>query len=67
MSLSELMSHADLSLWPQVGLILFMAIFAGVLVKTFAKSQQGKHEAARFLPLEDEEGDRVHKKVNGHG
>ncbi len=67
MSLSELMSNADLAMWPQVGLVLFMAIFTGVLIKTFAKSQQDKHEEARFLPLTDDVATRAGKKVNGHG
>ena len=65
MRLSELMSNMDLSFWPQVALIIFVAIFAGVVVKTFAKSQQTKHEAASRMPLEDDVPQQE-RKVNGH-
>ena len=68
MRLSELMSAADLDFWPQVALLMFMAIFVGVLVKTFSKSQQKNHEEASKLPLEDDEDvqRQINRKVNGH-
>ncbi len=67
MSLSELMSNADLAWWPQVGLVLFLLLFCGVLVKTFAKSQQRGHEEARNLPLQDEGVVLASEKVKAHG
>lgn len=67
MRLSEIMSAADLDFWPQVALVMFISVFVGVLIKTFAKSQQKKHEEARFLPLADDEAPPVDdRKVNGH-
>lgn len=66
MRLSDLMSAADLDIWPQMALVIFIAVFVGVVVKTFAKSQQKNHEEARFLPLEDDEGRRNEDEVNSH-
>jgi cbb3-type cytochrome oxidase subunit 3 len=63
MSLSELMSNMNLTFWPQVALVIFMVIFVGVVFKTFAKSQQSKHEEASRLPLE---GDEPTREVNGN-
>lgn len=61
------MSNADLAWWPQVGLVLFLALFCGVLVKTFAKNQQSGHEEARNLPLEDDGVVLNGEKVKAHG
>jgi len=66
MRLSDIMSAADLDVWPQMALVIFIAVFVGVVIKTFAKSQQQKHEEARYLPLEDDEGRKDEDEVNSH-
>ena len=63
MSLSELMSNMDLSFWPQVALVIFLVIFIGVLIKTFAKSEKANQEEASRLPLASDDPIR---KVNGN-
>lgn len=55
MSLSELMSNMDLAFWPQVALLIFVTIFAGVVVRTFSKAQASNQDAAARLPLESDE------------
>lgn len=54
MRLSELMSNMDMTFWPQVALVLFMAIFAGVLVRVFSRKRTAEYERAARIPLEDE-------------
>ena len=55
MRLSELMSNMDLAVWPQIALVLFLGIFAGVVIRTFSKSAQDQLKAASRLPLDDGE------------
>lgn len=66
MRLTDIMSAADLSVWPQIALVIFLAIFTAVVIKTFAKSQQKSHDEASFLPLEDDEGNLIDDEVNKH-
>ena len=64
MSLSEIMSQSGLEGWAEIGLVLFLAIFAGVLVYTFRRRNQAKFDRARRMPLDDApistEGTRRH-------
>lgn len=67
MRLSDIMGNTPgLTIWPEIALVMFVVIFAGVVFKTFAKSQQQKHEEARYLPLEDDEGRKNEDEVNSH-
>lgn len=52
MRLSDIMSQMDLTAWPIVGLVLFLSIFCGVLVYTFASGRS--FERIAELPLEDD-------------
>jgi cbb3-type cytochrome oxidase subunit 3 len=54
MSLSDLMGAMRLAVWPQIALVLFLLLFAGVLVYAFGRSRQGTFDRARRLPLGDE-------------
>ncbi len=52
--LSDLMSNMPgLSIYPQIALIIFVVVFAGVLLRVFSKRKQKDYEAAARLPLED--------------
>ncbi|MEO1230648.1 MAG: cbb3-type cytochrome c oxidase subunit 3 [Myxococcota bacterium] len=53
MSLSKLMSSMDLSLYPQIALVIFLAVFAGVLVRLFSRKHAEEYEKASRLPLDD--------------
>ena len=51
MRLAEIMSAAGLQVFAEIGLVLFLAIFAGVLVYTFTKRNRATFERARTAPL----------------
>jgi cbb3-type cytochrome oxidase subunit 3 len=53
MRLSEIMSAAGLQVFAEIGLVLFVAIFAGVLVYTFTKRNGATFDRARRAPLHD--------------
>lgn len=53
MRLSEIMSGAGLSIFPQVGLVIFLAVFVAVVWRVLR--HRSTPESARFesLPLDD--------------
>jgi cbb3-type cytochrome oxidase subunit 3 len=53
MRLGEIMSAAGLQVFAEIGLVLFLAIFAGVLAYTFAKRNRALFDRARRAPLDD--------------
>lgn len=53
MKLSDVMGAANLSIYAQVALILFLAAFAGIVFRTFRPSRRREFEDARRLPLDD--------------
>lgn len=54
MRLSELMSHMDLATYPQVALVIFLAIFVGVCVRTFSKGRKETYDRLARIPLTDQ-------------
>ncbi|HJL40867.1 MAG TPA: cbb3-type cytochrome c oxidase subunit 3 [Myxococcales bacterium LLY-WYZ-16_1] len=54
MRLSELMSHMDMTFWPQVALVIFMGIFVGVLFRVFSRKRTAEYERAKQIPLADD-------------
>ena len=55
MRLSELMSQMNLATYPQVALILFLAIFVVVTVRTFSKHRRATYEELAHMPLRSDE------------
>ena len=53
MRLSDIMSSMDLAIWPQVALVIFLVVFAGVIYQVVAKSKSKDYQRAARLPLED--------------
>ena len=53
MRLGEIMSAAGLHVFAEIGLVLFLAIFAGVVAYTFTKRNRAVFERARTAPLQD--------------
>jgi|KBSSwiStaDraftv2_1062776.scaffolds.fasta_scaffold37737_6 cbb3-type cytochrome oxidase subunit 3 len=53
MRLSEIMSAAGLERFAEIGLVLFAAIFTGVLLYTFARRNRALFDRARRAPLDD--------------
>ena len=54
MSLTDLMSGAQLDHYAQVGLIAFMFAFALILWRTFSPRNRATYQRAGRLPLEDD-------------
>lgn len=54
MKLSDIMSHAQLSFYTEVALVLFLGVFIAVTIRTFMPSRNRELEAASRLPLEDD-------------
>jgi cbb3-type cytochrome oxidase subunit 3 len=54
--LSEAVSHADMTLWPQVALVIFVVVFLAILARVMSRRRDDEYVAAARLPLgEDEE------------
>lgn len=53
MKLSDIMGGLELTVFPQVALVLFLAIFTAVLLKVFGRGRRMEYERAAALPLED--------------
>lgn len=53
MSLTDLMSGMDLDLFPQIGLLIFVAAFVAVLVHTLCRPRAEVRKLAE-LPIADE-------------
>ena len=54
MRLSDIMSRLDLSIYPQVALVLFLIVFVSVMTRTFSRTRAQELDHAAHLPLEDD-------------
>ncbi len=54
MKLSDIMGHAGLSMYAQVALVLFLAVFIAVIIRTWAPSRRREMQDAAMIPLNDE-------------
>lgn len=54
MRLSDIMGAADLAIYAEVGLVLFLLAFAGVIVRVCSPRNDQEHNEALMMPLEDE-------------
>ncbi len=53
MKLSDIMSYAGLSMYAQVALVLFLAVFIAITIRTFLPSRRAELDEASRLPLDD--------------
>lgn len=53
MRLSDIMGHLNLTTYPILALVLFLAVFVGVCVRTFRRGRSPEFRHAASLPLED--------------
>jgi len=54
MSLTDIMSHSDLALFPQIALLIFLAVFASMTMRVFLSPRRRERYArAAALPLDD--------------
>jgi len=62
MSLSDIMGHVDLSVYPELALVIFVGVFVMVLVRTLRESSKVTDRMA-MLPIAEhaEPSERVSK------
>ena len=53
MKLSDIMSGAGLSIYAEIALVIFLAAFVAIVVRTFAPSRRRSMDEAARLPLDD--------------
>lgn len=53
MKLSDIMGQMGLASYAEVGLVIFLAVFVLVAIKTFSRAEVSLQEEARRLPLWD--------------
>lgn len=53
MSLTDLMSGANLALYPQIAMWIFLIAYAAVAMRTFWRRRPDDFHAAAGLPLDD--------------
>ena len=54
MRLSEIMGRVDLTVYPIVALVLFVAVFVGVIARTYSRRARSEMDRAGHIPLTDE-------------
>lgn len=54
MSLSDIMGHMDLSVYPQIGLVIFLAVFGLVVARLMGRASAAKSREHALIPLADE-------------
>lgn len=53
MKLSDIMSHAGLSVYAEIALVLFLGVSIVITIRTFAPSNRRALQEASMLPLDD--------------
>jgi cbb3-type cytochrome oxidase subunit 3 len=54
MKLSDIMANAGLSMYAQVALVLFLAVFIAVVIRTWSPSRRREMDEAAMIPLNDQ-------------
>lgn len=54
MKLSDIMGNAGLSMYAQVALLIFLAVFIAIVIRTWAPSRRRELQDAAMIPLNDE-------------
>ena len=53
MRLSDIMAGLDLTIFPQIALVIFLGVFAAVVGRALSRSRRAELEHAASLPLDD--------------
>ena len=56
MRLSDVVSHMNLAFWPQVALVIFIAVFLAVAVRVYTRPRAA-YQRYCLLPLDDQKMD----------
>jgi len=54
MSMSDIISHLGLTLYPIAGMVIFLSVFVGVVVRVMQHKRREELDRAATLPLEDD-------------
>ena len=54
MKLSDIMGAANLSVYAEIAMVLFIVAFLVIVIATFAPGRQKTFDAASRMPLDDE-------------
>ncbi|MEQ1691499.1 MAG: cbb3-type cytochrome c oxidase subunit 3 [Gemmatimonas sp.] len=54
MKLSDIMGNAGLSMYAQIALLIFLAVFIAIVIRTWAPSRRRELQDAAMIPLNDE-------------
>jgi hypothetical protein len=55
MSLTDVVSHLDLAIWPKMAMVLFLAVFVAVMARVL-RTGKGDMDRAAHMPIEEEGG-----------
>jgi cbb3-type cytochrome oxidase subunit 3 len=59
-SLTDLMSNADLTVWPKAAMVIFLGVFVLVTVRALREGTREQRHRFASIPLEDEPGRARH-------
>jgi len=51
--LTDIMSGADLTIFPEIGLLIFLGVFASVALRVYGRRRTDEHERWAAMPLEE--------------
>ncbi len=54
MRLSDIMGAANLSVYAEIAMILFIVAFIAIVIRIFSPGRQQMYDAASRMPLDDE-------------
>jgi cbb3-type cytochrome oxidase subunit 3 len=54
MRLSDVMSNLNLSIYPIIGMLLFLSVFVGTVIMVTQRKRRAEFDLAARLPLADE-------------
>ncbi|HMN41093.1 MAG TPA: cbb3-type cytochrome c oxidase subunit 3 [Phycisphaerales bacterium] len=60
MRMSDIVSSLGLSIYPIVGMVLFLGVFVGVIVRIASRRRLAELDRAAWLPLADDAGPPAH-------
>ena len=54
MRMSDIVSGLGLAVYPIIAMLMFIAVFAGAMIRVFARGRRAEMDAAANLPLADD-------------
>jgi hypothetical protein len=54
MRLTDIMSGADLAIFPEIGMVIFLFVFGGVTLRVFSRRRPESFRRCALIALDDE-------------